>query len=821
MTSDKKWIIVAIGFAICFYVGWFFPVLWLMWIVTVLVLLVSPTKPKPISPQVVATTVTSPVYAAQTTASLDEIEKALRARLAGAKNDDVRDGLNQALALIEEHRATPTVVAVQPEVVAQAPVAPAPAPPKPLDQTLVLLYIGAFLFFGGMSLISAYPGFSNVTRIMIIGVMAVIAYGGGMLIYKTKQSLRPAGVTFIAIGLLLIPLVGLVAAYLTSVPNTVIWFLTSAVALPLYLIALYVTRAQVVGYMAFLMWLSLAESAVSLFHAPLYIFAWAAIAIGIITQLFLAKFMNSPAEIREPFRWSALALVPMAVVVGVLGLGTVFVEWQLGVSLLLAGVYYAVCAYTAKVSEKEKDSYFVVSHLAAVLGALLIVHDMTAAAFVFGLILSGVGFAHLALWYVLRARLTRSPQYDQMLYIIAALVPFVACGWFYDESGWLLAGLLAALLANIGLMLGRFQALPAVMSVIIGLLLPPALANVSPGFSDDNIIAALSTYYFFAFVCFAVARVLRSIRQQFIAAMQVGYGVALGLAWVLAMASDAYWLQIIISLLTIGSLVALSAYEKRAELYYLLPPLGAVLFGIFLHRISPETDVIDVIIYSIAVAAAASYGLSLVAREKRGEALLIMGVAGGVLAWIITSFVASADHIVLFRYFAPTILVITSLTVLGEQKRLRGGSLFVLLPGAGLLLALCQAIYIASPSTNFLVYTHLWSAYGAAATYLVNRRTANKEQVQLLTYATLAIFTVPVVFKALDEGSIYSLLLLFEQAALLILGVILNKKILTYWAAIVVVLSVVYLLRSFAYLQLLLISVVLIGYALFRLSRAK
>lgn len=822
MTSDRKWVIVAIGFAVCFYLGWFFPVLWLMWIISIVALLIAPTKQKtalPAEPEVI------PVTAHESDSSLDKIEASLRAQLAAAKNDDVREGLNQALEIIKNHRATqstPVVVSPQPaQTIAQMTVAPAPAPSKPLDQTLVLLYIGAFLLFGGMSLFAAYSGFGNSTRITTIAVMAAIFYGGGLYLYKAKQTLRPAGVTFVSVGLLLIPLVGIVTAYLTDVPNEMVWVATSVIALPLYLIALYVTRAQVVGYMAFLMWLSLAESAVNLFDAPLYIFVWSAIAIGIVTQLLLSRFAKKSSEIREPFYWSSMVLVPAAVVANVLGLTTSLVEWQLGVSLMLAGTYYTVCAYIARLSDKEHDNYLVISHITAVLGALLVAHDATTDSLSFGLILSAVGFGHLAAWFIVRTKLGRSPQYEQMFYIIASLIPFIACGWLYQESGWLLAGLLAALLANIALMLGKFRDLPAVMSVVIGLLLPPALANISPGFSDDNILAALSTYYLFAFVCFLVARILRSVRPPFVAAMRVGYGVALGLAWVLAMASGNYWLQIIISLLTMGSLVGLSAYEKQAGLYYFLSPLGAILFGIFLHHVAPQIDMTDITIFSVTVAAAASYGLSLIAREKRGEALLFMGIAGGVLAWLLASFIASDDHVVLFSYFAPTILAITSLTVAIEQKRLNGGSLFMLLPGAGLLFALCQVIYLTDSSVDFLVYTHLWSAYGAVATYLVSQRTANKDNVQALTYLTLAIFTIPVVFKALDQTSGYSLLLLFEQALLLMAGVVLNKKILTYWGVAVVVLSVVYMLRSFAYLQLLLVAVVLIGYALVRLTRAK
>lgn len=824
MTSDKKWIIVAIGFAVCFYLGWFLPFLWLVFLGLIAFVLLTPTQKAPQAP--VAMTVVSqsqPLESYAADASLDEIESSLRSQLEKAKNEDVREGLNQALAIVAEHRGRYTsapAVAEAPvvaEVIASAPVPQA----KPIDQTLVLLYIGAFLLFGGMSLFAAYSGFGNGTRITTLAIMAAIFYAGGMLLHRAKENLRPAGVTFVSVGLLLIPLVGVVAAYLTDISNATIWLATSIIALPLYMIALYVTRAQVVGYMAFVMWLSLAESAVNLFDAPLYIFVWVAIALGIVTQLVLSSLSDGPDALRQPFRWSSMVSVPVAVIANVLGLGSGLTEWQLGVSLMLAGLYYGVCAYTAKLSAQERDTYYVVAHFSTVIGALLLIDDkVTTSPMSFGLVLSLVGLAHMGVWFASRTKLNQLPQYENSLYGVASILPFIATVWFYEESGWLLASLLVALAANVCLMLGRFRVLPAVMSVIIGLLLPLALANVSPGFSSDNVTAALSTYYLVIFICGLIARILRNIRPQFVAAMQVGYGIALGLSWILALGSDNYWVQVIMSLLTIASLVGVSAYEKRAELYYALPPIVAVLLGVILHHIDPSTDFMDVFIYSVSLAAVVSYAFSLILMQKRGEALLFMGIAGGVLAWLAATFVAE-DHQVLFDYFAPTVLVITSLVTLGEQKRLSGGKLFILLPAAGLLLALCQAIYLANPDTNFLVYTHLWAAYAAAATYLVSKRANTGDNVQALVYVTLAIFTVPVVLKALDETSTYSLLLLFEQAAVLIAGVVLNKKLLTYWGAAVVVLSVVYMLRSFAYLQLLIIAVILISYAIFRLTRQK
>jgi hypothetical protein len=427
MTSDNKWVIVAIGFAVCFYLGWYFPILWLLFIVAVLFVLLTPTKKKTLPPSV-PVTVSQPYESYASNDSLEEIKKALQEKLKNAKNDDVREGLNQALAVIGQHHvAQAAPVVAQSQVIAQVPVAPAAAPSKPIDQTLVLLYIGAFLLFGGMSLFAAYADFGNATRLTTLAIMAAIFYVGGLYLYRAKENLKPAGVTFVSVGLLLMPLVGMVAAYLTDLPNAIIWVTTSVIALPLYLMALYVTRAQVVGYLAFLMWLSLAESAVNLFDAPLYIFVWVAIAIGILTQLLLAKVTNSPVEVREPLRWSSMVTVPVAVLANILGLGNGFAEWQLGVSLLLAGLYYATCAFTAKLADKDRDTYFVVSHITAVLGALLVIDDLYVNnASDFGFVLLLVGLLHLAVWFVRQKKIGHLPQYEQTLYVMASVVAFVA-----------------------------------------------------------------------------------------------------------------------------------------------------------------------------------------------------------------------------------------------------------------------------------------------------------------------------------------------------------------------------------------------------------
>lgn len=99
MTATTKWVLGLVGFVICFYLGWFFPVLWLMLLGLIVILLAIPTKKPTVA------TITQPVSVAQAVApaqtytvpNTDEIIRAIEEKIRLTEDEGVREGLRQAL----------------------------------------------------------------------------------------------------------------------------------------------------------------------------------------------------------------------------------------------------------------------------------------------------------------------------------------------------------------------------------------------------------------------------------------------------------------------------------------------------------------------------------------------------------------------------------------------------------------------------------------------------------------------------------------------------------------------------------------------------
>ncbi|HEX8390073.1 MAG TPA: hypothetical protein VF597_01500, partial [Candidatus Saccharimonadales bacterium] len=86
-------------------------------------------------------------------------------------------------------------------------------------------------------------------------------------------------------------------------------------------------------------------------------------------------------------------------------------------------------------------------------------------------------------------------------------------------------------------------------------------------------------------------------------------------------------------------------------------------------------------------------------------------------------------------------------------------------------------------------------------------------------YLALTVLTLPVVIDALGDSPYGALLLLLEQSAILVIGVVSRRRLVAYWGAVVLIGTVLYLLRALGYLQLILIAFAFITYAVLRLLR--
>jgi len=285
-----------------------------------------------------------------------------------AKNDAERAGMLRMLEdLRQQGMPNPTVPidAAQLEVpqapaaqlqsatssattVGQAPIEPAFAELAPtrtaVDNASILLYFGAFLLVAAAGLFVAFGGASGGVRTFITAIVAAAMYGGGFWLWYTKSKLKQAGLAFIGIGIVLVPLVGLAAySYVFHDAGRAVWLGTSLICLAVYSHALWVLKNPLLEYILIGTFVSLFESAVAIMHAPVYYFGWGLAVVGLLVQVEQIIRRGNP-EFDQPSTVSASVLLPMSLLVAfvmVPGHGTT----QLGVSLLLASLYYGVLAW--------------------------------------------------------------------------------------------------------------------------------------------------------------------------------------------------------------------------------------------------------------------------------------------------------------------------------------------------------------------------------------------------------------------------------------------------------------------------------------------
>lgn len=267
--------------------------------------------------------------------------------------------------------------APQPELISQPTVSepadqhePLPAKPRktsePLDNTLLLLYFGAFLLTASAGLFVAIGNLDGVIRTVVLAITTALLYGGGLWIYQNKQKLAQAGVSFMGAAMIITPLIGVAWYNLIAGQENgaIIWLVTSLVCVGLYVHAYSVIRNAFIAYLLIGSFVSSVESVVLTAALPSYVFAWVAIFASLVLQA-VSIWRGGSKPLLEASDTSAQLLVPLSIV-GSLVLFPNFGSAQLGVTLLLSGGYYALLAW----QRPEKITDYSTAAQAAVISGL-------------------------------------------------------------------------------------------------------------------------------------------------------------------------------------------------------------------------------------------------------------------------------------------------------------------------------------------------------------------------------------------------------------------------------------------------------------------
>lgn len=132
-------------------------------------------------------------------------------------------------------------------------------------------------------------------------------------------------------------------------------------------------------------------------------------------------------------------------------------------------------------------------------------------------------------------------------------------------------------------------------------------------------------------------------------------------------------------------------------------------------------------------------------------------------------------------------------------------------------------VKIKYPEVDFLLYTHWWAAamivLGAIYIYLFKEKNKSK----ILLYSALSLISIPTGLVAIDfpYKSLWPVQVIFlvEQAAILIIGMALRLKLVTIWGATSIILAVVWLVRGYTVILLIIIAALIMSGAIYGLLR--
>jgi hypothetical protein len=815
MKQSNKWIFGSVGLAICFYIGWFFPLLWLLWLVLVLVLVAVPNSAeKPVTTNVAATTYAQPVMEEEQ--QLYGAAAQLEALIRDEKNDKVREGLQTALDVLRAQVvAQPVVMELAPQPVMTEAEMRERKERQELQNTNIILYTASLLLVGAAALFIGFNEFAGPTvRFMTLLFVAVGFYVSGIKLHSSSVKLMPAATAFVGTGLALIPFVGLAFNSLVVNDPALSWWLTSLVGVAAFVIAVRQIRSVVMSYLTLAFVFSLATSTVSVLDTP---FVWYFVAVVLTSTLLMYLAFKRPSwvpeEFKRPLEQNAHIAAPV-VLVGSLMFAATFTSFEYAIISGVGALHYLVSAL-GFATDKTRFAYWIAGRALTVIFAATLTHYLTDSWMwtSFTLLVAGV----LTHWYSIR--MVRREKLEEIwLWASQALVVVSLTGW-PEDSVSVSATLVILLILSLSQLyvMRRFEfalaatvaaaALP--LTLLRGVIEPPvayeavgALTLVMAGAflvgrwlltpRHDSFQHAAALFYM---VFIAETIVLGALGMQWMA-----FGTLMTLAAILLHLSSFVERQPTTTVVSNVMLVigVFALYGQAFESYTWVPlstglTLGAIWYGLSWFHRRPEAVSVDDHPRSLimAVSAISLLGLSALIAMFQTDQTIVAGALVGCLTAAVIAYEGTVRRKLIGYELAAYVATFS-------------------------LQRLVAHVY---PDASWLVYTHWWALTSGLVAYMYYQRTGDKNVAMARAIISLTLFSLPTGFSALIDGTGgYRTLFLLEHVALAVAGVAVNKRLAVIWGAVGIGLAVLYMLQGYTYLLLTLIALGLIGVAIWRLS---
>ena len=710
---------------------------------------------------------------------------------------------NQKVSLSNGLQSTRTVADTATASVSSSTVSTATKPPQ--SNAITLLYVGAFLFVSAMIIFIAAPVLSGGVKTLLVFLTATLFYGTGLWLHQSSKLFRSAGQTFVAIGMVTLPLVG-VAAYnlvFNEQHAYAIWFMTSIVSCGAYVYALFKLRTPLMGYLSVLSALSLVESAVLTTGLPLYFISWtlALVAIGLA---ILGKYKHLWPEQKEPLEFSAHLLLPSAVVVAAFNIQT-FGWWQFSAALVLAAAFYAYCAQEKDQSIDNQSTFYAITTL-FVLATVPSVATAIGSSMQASLIALLTATAVLATNLALFTRFGQHYLFRQTISVFG-IVPFIVIWFLLGQDVILIAlSLSIIILGSVAYSLKSAAWLSA--SFVPLLAMPLAVSSLK---TNGLSASSLSIIYVAMGVVALGARYLtRDKDKDTNLAISSLYVISLSMGWFFAVNHSLQYSAVILTI-NMCLLAIASFIEREAKIF------GAAFAGLFVAialALSNTGSKIGLYIsLSYAILALSSYAVAEVFNTSERSKIIQQIAPFGVYAASLSAFFTnSADSNV-----PAILLIVAALTLWYQSKKTSEIELettaYISVAGA------ISWLLINADVRELLMYTHLWAATFGLMYYWRKKSNDNQNANNFLMLALLA-FSVPFGLQTLgNSGTARGWLFVIEHILLILLGMSMKNDTVIKWGLVATIGAVIFQLRDLTFLLLGILGLTVIGIAIWLLNR--
>lgn len=642
-----------------------------------------------------------------------------------------------------------------------------------LQNVNTLLFAGALLIVtsAGILVGSNFEAISDGLRVLLLALFAIAFYVSGQLIFR-RPKLKPAGSTFIGIGLVLVPMIGL-ATQVLLLPDSFRWptfFLTAITTLFLSIVTSMQVKQHYVQYIAIAAAVSSVQFGLLSLNVEFVYLMWVLLLSGL--GLMLLQRSTMAEEYDLSFYLTAQLLVPVAfgvqVILSIQELGW----WQMAVSSIFAAIFYHVASLASK-GEDGKVLYSAIGLLLwPVATSLLFLEWLGTGSQLITFI--GVSLAAWSIIYTV-ADILETQQQTKLIPSLsfrqtAPVLTIASSVFLLVEPAWLSLMLAVAMIQYFAHYIFRTQQYALFISQVSALLLPPVLFLLAIDIPSASRWALISAFYGLLTILFVLLergiagihfnKEAKQLFKSSIAASFVLTGLSL-------FGADVVVQAIVLTLLAMSA-TALGGWYKRTEL------------------------------------AAVTVGLSFVAVLCWLE---ILGIEEGSIRWFtsavlvggvffVTSFNATTEW---QQFLKNSSVVVLAMSIFSTDDVLSNIGIYLLALSIGFgrlttsetwkeLFAASAIGLIAVERTMQLndiselqLYTIPWAVYFAVLAYSFHLREKTNVRDQWMVVSLTAL-TVPLLLQIFSEPSIgYFGLILVESVMLMVVGVLLRYRLLLWW----------------------------------------